>query len=170
MFFVDQKKGAFKKILSLLIVLMVFNGCVPLKKKFIRQKKKNERKALEPILDPLDYAPVEYSNEKRYRKHFALFRVWQRDFMTEMKEGSSDKRKIYLLTASINELVEMNKYVVPEKKTILDDLIASCNALLKRLNINRGLRGDSKIIRDTRRLFSQILNDFHPKVMDGYYN
>lgn len=159
-----------KKFISLLLVLIVTSGCVSLRKKFVRQKNKDKQDKVEPILDPIEYAPKFVSSEERYRRHFSLFRVWQRDFLKEMKEDFSDKRKIYLLNTVITELEAMKKYLIEEKSDALGVLIVECQTQLAALSKNKRMRRDSTIANNSRRIFSRVLNEFDPKKMGEVYN
>ena len=71
-------------------------GCEPLRKKFVRQKKKDENaQQFIPVLDPIDYPAAVYSAEEGYRKHYSLWRVWHKELMVSLDEQGIDRRQKY---------------------------------------------------------------------------
>ena len=159
--------------LTLMLCFVVFlnNGCEPLRKKFIRQKKVEKKVEDAPILTPIDYAPKNSSPQERYAYQYSLFRVWYKELGEEMTEKKvpSNKRQEYLLGEMIARLQEMKKWIVAEKQ---EGMTASINEFQ---NIEEQLEASSffgnSVSMNTRidRAEKKIRHKFHPKVMGKYF-
>lgn len=121
-------------VVLLVSVSFLAGGCEPLRKKFTRQKKKDqEGPAFIPILDPIDYPEKVYSPAQDYRQHYSMWQVWQREFLNSLDEASgtksSVKQELYQLDQLIVALQTMQKLLVQEKEPKLSALIAQFQSL-----------------------------------------
>ena len=107
----DHKKYHFIRIIpfAFLILLFLFgtltsSGCTPLRKKFTRKKKedKEQNQKFIPVLEPVDYPEKIYSSLDRYKHHYSLWKVWEKDLIQTIEEDGSDKRQKYLLSQAVN--------------------------------------------------------------------
>ena len=106
----------------LLAFILSAAGCASLREKFIRKKKKEkgqeQAQAFIPVLEPEEYAVKVYTPEQRYRHHYALWKVWNEELLTTIRETESDRRERgadkkqkYLLNQLITQLQEMSQWV-----------------------------------------------------------
>ena len=104
-----------------LVVTLVSSGCEPLRKKFTRQKKKNQavNDKFIPVFEPEEYPVKQYGAQEAYGQHYSLFRVWFSDFTTGYEQRDNEKRQVYDLDAALKELGEMEKVL---KSPAKDDL------------------------------------------------
>ena len=117
--------------IGLLSVALIAGGCEPLRKKFIRQKKKDQRGLSEtiPILEPIDYPEKIHSASEDYKQHYSLWQVWHREFLNSLDTASNVKQELYDLVQLIAQLQEMQKLLAPEKNSKLSILIARFQSL-----------------------------------------
>ena len=144
--------------------VLIFSSlsCEPLRKKFIRKKKsvENTSEKFIPVLDPIDYPPVEHSAWERYKLHYSLWRVWYRDLMTTIDEQGSDKRQRYLMDQMIVQMEEMDKWIVASKKSEL-------SALISDLRKTEGALDDPAPMRN-RSIFKSKIEQNAKKLQDGF--
>ena len=163
----------FNKCVGLMLcaILLLGGGCQPLRKKFIRQKKKQQVEEANPILTPIDYAPAQVSAKERYEHHYALWRVWHRDLAQEMmeRENTFSKRQLYLLEEEIAQLEEMKKWVVPQKQEALNLRMEKLYKIRETLQRPLFDRENLTVKRQLDRLDKDIRQNFKPQVMEGYY-
>ncbi|MCK5178742.1 MAG: hypothetical protein KAR32_04370, partial [Candidatus Omnitrophica bacterium] len=128
----DHKRHAIKRIFPglayiccLCVVALTLSSCTPLRRKFTRKKKKDrlESQRFIPVLEPIDYPQKIYSSLERYKHHYSLWRVWDRDLLYVIESDGSDKRQKYLLGQAIEKLERMKDLLVDEKKSELAPLI-----------------------------------------------
>lgn len=159
----DHKK--FRRIIvtiSCLVALnLVLSGCEPLRKKFRRAKK--EDKAGEnfiPVLTPEDYPEPVYSSSSHYKKHYSMWRVWQKDFLQGLEEGDSDKRQRYNLNQVLVQLQEMNRVITGEKQQRLSAIIAELQGVIDDYASPAPMRNMLIIERKVNDIDREIRNDF----------
>lgn len=117
-----------------LLVTLGSSGCQPLRKKFIRQKKKDQQESeMTPILEPLDYPEKVYSPEDLYKEQYSFWQVWYGDLLIAINDQESQKRQIYNLDKAITHLEEMKRLLIPRQQQHLDMFIKSLGVLRERL-------------------------------------
>lgn len=118
-----RQKGILNHLsLSLFLMFLscaIFSGCEPLRKKFIRQKKKSEDiNQVMPVLVPEEYpAPVQ-TRQEQYRYHYSLWGVWTKEFLTVIEEPGRDKRLRYVLEQMMIQLGQMKQLADEDKKAL----------------------------------------------------
>ncbi len=143
-------------------------GCEPLRKKFVRQKKKDENaQQFIPVLDPIDYPAAVYSAEEGYRKHYSLWRVWHKELMVSLDEQGIDRRQKYLVGQLVTQLSEMSKFVTEEKQKGLKDLSDTLFEVQEELEKPSGMRNMYSIKRKIEQSDKKMLNEFNPKVLEN---
>ena len=129
-FFGDKRCSLWIPFICLLSVSLIAGGCEPLRKKFTRQKKKDqETSATIPILEPIDYPEQIHSPSGDYKQHYSLWQVWQREFLNSLDDASSVKQELFDLVQLIAQLQEMQKLLTPEKSSKLSVVIAQFESL-----------------------------------------
>ena len=92
-------------VLAFLFLIGGSSGCEPLRKKFTRKKKEEKVKGVEPILEPIDYAPLIHAPIERYKYHYNLWHVWHKECITALSIKDNDKRiKYFYDQSSINAM------------------------------------------------------------------
>ena len=100
-----------------------------MRKKFTRKKKdKEESEKFIPVLEPVDYPQKTYSSQERYKQHYSLWQVWNRDLIQAIQKEDSDKRQKYLLGQMIERLEAMKEVLADEKQK---ELVVMINDLKK---------------------------------------
>ena len=113
---------SFSMVCLICAVAILVSGCQPLRKKFTRKKKK-EREASErfiPVLEPIDYPKRIFSPEEEYRKHYSLWKIWDKDLAQSIENDDSDKRQKFLLIKNLEELEEMRALLAGEQQMAFD--------------------------------------------------
>ena len=117
-----------------LLVTLGLSGCQPLRKKFIRQKKKDkEDSELTPILEPIEYPEKVHSPEGLYKEHYSFWQVWYGDLLAAIDDQESQKRQVYNIDKAIAHLEEMKRLLVPKEQRNLKMFIESLGKLRERL-------------------------------------
>ena len=110
-----------------LVAALGLSGCEPLRKKFIRQKKKEKGESMEtlPILEPLEYPEKVYSPEDLYKQHYSLWQAWYTDLLTAIDDRESTKREIYNLNQAVSHLEAMKKLLATDQQPELQAILRS---------------------------------------------
>ncbi len=136
--------------------LVGVSGCATLRKKFIRQKKKEDTVEVQPVLVPKEYPAPQKTAEGTYRRHYALWRAWLQDLQKALEEGGSDKRMRYILDQMRTQLAAMTDLLVsPEDRTISADLMRRIGALEEALDRPPALRRPATLQRMLQRMERQ---------------
>src|SRR3989338_2994584 len=150
---------------SVFFLWLIAGGCEPLRKKFTRQKKKDqENSAFIPILDPIDYPEKVYSPAQDYIQHYSMWQGWQREFFNSLDDASRAKyrvkQELYQLDQLIGALQTMQKLLVPEKKSKLSALIAQFQSLKKDIEEPGPYRNTGNIKLKAQLLEKQIRQEY----------
>src|SRR3989338_1218458 len=118
------RSSGMRAVVVAVCAAVVFSGCEPLRKKFVRQKKKDASAATEvvPILQPEVYPEKVFDPVKQYKQHYGLWGVWHKDYLSILEDNGSDKRQIYVLTQMAAQLEKMENLLAGEKKQGLKQL------------------------------------------------
>lgn len=144
-------------------------GCATLHKKFVRQKKKKDDKPeFVPVLDPIDYPPKRTSPEERYKYHYSLWQVWEKDLIQNIDRQESDKRQKYLLGEIIAQLQEMKRWVTPEKQQQLGGIIDNLNTVSQVYEKPPQMRSSASVKRKIQAEGKKVREKFNPKVAKDF--
>lgn len=163
-----RRNERYLSVLSIVVVLCVLvvsaGGCAPLRKKFTRKKKeKAGEQAFIPVLDPIDYPAPSVSPEERYRYHYSLWRVWQRDLVQKIDSKESDKNQKYLVGQIIAQLEEMKKWVTEARQKELSDAVGEWNAVLAMYDRPAAMRSTMSLRRKVEASAKKIRSRFNPE-------
>ncbi len=166
-----MQRQRFFYVLVVIYVSFLFalcsSGCEPLRKKFIREKKKDkESQEIVPVLEPEEYPVKSISPEEQYRYFYSLWRVWYRDLIQAIDENSSKKRQIYLLNQEIKQLEKMSELLIDEKRELLVPVIEELRDLLQRLQLPAKLKNTFVIKKRLRDIDKKLHDNFRPKIVD----
>lgn len=147
--------------LLLITILLTSGGCEPLRKKFVRQKKKDQtRKEFIPVLDPIDYPASVQSPADAYRHYFSLWQVWDKELVMRIEEGASDKKISFTFNQLMIQLTELEKLLTGEKKTQMTQFITQLNDIQRQLAQPAGIRNDGGIQMKVQRIGSKLREGF----------
>ena len=139
-------------------------GCEPLRKKFIREKKKDKQsQRFIPVLEPEEYPVKMISAQEQYRYHYSLWKVWYRDFIQAIDDNSSGKRQVYLLAQQIKELEKMGKLLVDERSQALKPVIEDLRGVVRQLGRPEKLRNSFSIKKSVNAAAKKVRMGFRPK-------
>ena len=155
-------KGIAIVILSVFILTGLLSGCEPLRKKFVRKKKRLQKEEFIPVLDPIDYPQSRVSPQEKYAYHFSMWQVWSKDIQNLMKEDSMDKRKKYLVSQMIVQLQELQRWTPENYLEALGKAIKDYENILTELEKPEIMRNDSIIGNQLRRTDSYLRNELDP--------
>ncbi len=147
----------------LLVALSVsLSACEPLRKKFIRQKKKDaaENKDFIPVLEPQEYPAPENDPQNNYKDHYAMVKVWYKDLWTAIEvrdKEQNDRKEKYTLTQLTNHLDEMRKLLVPEQQVQIDQLASLLKYYTEALQQSPQMRNYARIQSDLRAFYHLLL-------------
>ena len=110
---------------SIILMLCVsFTGCAGLQRKFVRNKKKEER--IMPVITTHDYSK-ELRADELYRKHFLFWKTWQSELIDRMETTYKKRGSCYDHTLA--SLMEMKKYLRDPKAAELEPFIAEIRSI-----------------------------------------
>ena len=161
-------KSIRNQLLIIVVISFMFNGCAPLKKKFIRQKKKDKAEAFIPVLDPVDYPAPVYSAKKKYAYHYSLWRVWSRDLLQAFGRDSNKKNQKYLLGQIKIQMEEMKKLISVDKKKELDVLVGEIDVIEGVLNKPVSSYNNRSIKKKLQVYDKKMRNAFKPALITEY--
>jgi len=141
--------------LIVLVCLLEVMGCAPLRKKFTRQKKEKPREVI-PILEPIDYPEKEETAEEIFIRQLGLWRVWQKEAMTDIADGSSDKRikdDLSRLRTSLEKIRELLRAERQQAVQVYIDRLGSIQRVLER---PVQLRNRSTLLKELRVLDKDV--------------
>lgn len=107
-----------KKIMMVFLLLILctnFLGCAAFKRKFVREKKKEERP--HPVVYFKDYTE-DLTYHDLYRKHFLYWKYWEMELVNALAEDNH-KKQLLALSQAISNLKSIESYLVPEKQGIV---------------------------------------------------
>ena len=134
-----RKTSGFSAGIVLIIFVVVFSfalsGCTTLRRKFVRkrQEKKDASRDV-PIFEPIEYAQKAYDPQELYRKHFSIWGSWSKELVTSLERGLNKSRQSYLMTKSMDQLVEMGRFLTDEKKEALSKHIKALTGFKEMLD------------------------------------
>ena len=139
-------------IAAVLVMSVSLSACETLRKKFTRQKKKDqsEERDFTPVLEPQEYPAPENNPVENYKQHYALVKAWYRDLWTALDEKESEKKTAHTLKQIYGHIDEMQKLIVPSKQGDFVKLRDLLKYYGDSLNSPRPLRNISRIQSDLR--------------------
>ncbi|OGX09063.1 MAG: hypothetical protein A2Z88_08070 [Omnitrophica WOR_2 bacterium GWA2_47_8] len=169
--------GSFKKAFAvqvgfifILALAVALSGCEPLRKKFVRQKKKDKTQTTEslPLLEPEDYPETTQSAMSKYRHFYQLWKVWVRDLSAELSQSANEKALQYKFNQILVNLEEMKKLLTEEKQKELTRHLEALRSIQQALDLPRPLRNNQDIARHVEAVSKEIKNNFQFENVKGF--
>lgn len=148
-----------------LVITIMFTGCASLKKKFIRQKKKDasiDDKFI-PVLEPEEYPVKKEGPYEHYAQQYTLFNVWISDF-TDNFQGNirNQKRMIADLQSALKAVREMKTVVQTPVIEGLAKIEKQVEYLLEEYQKPEAFRNTSRISSELRSVDRNVRKEFKP--------
>ncbi|MCM8798989.1 MAG: hypothetical protein NC821_05985, partial [Candidatus Omnitrophica bacterium] len=99
-------------LLIFFILMTNFLGCASFRRKFVREKKKEERP--HPVVYFENYTE-NISFHDLYKKHFLFWKYWEMELINALEEDNY-KKQLTSLQQAIASLKNLESYLVPEKQ------------------------------------------------------
>jgi hypothetical protein len=156
------------KLLLVFFVATLTSGCEPLRKKFVRQKKKDGESAeFIPVLDPVDYPNKVESTAEAYRRFYSLWQVWDKELVMRVEEQASDKKIGFTFNQVLVQMNEMEKLLTGEKQKKLGTYIDQFGLLQKDLQQPVEFRNNGLIKQKLERIDENFREEFRFKQVEG---
>jgi hypothetical protein len=144
----------------------MLSGCETLRKKFVRQKKKDrEGQELIPIFEPVDYASQMISPEEQYKRFYSMWKIWNGDLIKTIDGEEPDSLIKYNVDQSIVQLTEMRKWLNEDKKIELDKTIKVLQSVQKDMEAPAVMRNPFQMKMKVERNAKAIRNSLNPQVV-----
>ena len=156
-------------------LVFLTSGCEPLRHKFVRKKKAEKAESnFIPVLEPIDYPNRIISAQERYRYHYSLWQVWEKELQQSFSHQGwsqgNDKQQKYLLGQIITQLEEMRKLVSADKRDEVGGAIKELKAIADELNEPAAMRNTFFLQKQLRLSGRKIRRDFNPaKIPDDAF-
>jgi uncharacterized protein YceK len=156
-----------KSVWAVLFVFLILNlaGCATVQKKFTRKKKEKYQPAV-IYLEETTYQK-KFSNDYYYKTHYTMWRTWHDELIKQL--GGNSKKLSRCAQETYNHLVEMNRYLNPDKQAQLKPILDSVSQITRKIDAGNVSSAEIGTVRaeleKERRL---IANDFYyDKVKDA---
>lgn len=155
-------------LMCCLFFIASFSGCIALKRKFTRKKKKKIKVESEPILEPIEYKKTVYSAEERYAHHYALWKVWSKELIEAVDNNESGKRQRYLLTQLILRSEDMINYVGGDTQKMHVELLTKMQEIMRELKKPKQLQNKFSIKKKIELIAKEMRTKLNPKLQLEY--
>lgn len=143
--------------ISLIAVLLAGTaGCASFQKKFTRKRKEPKHTATAIYLQAGD-TQKKYSNEYYYKTHFTFWQTWHGDLLNQL--GGNSKKVSRCAQEALSNLVEMKRYLNPEKQPALEEQIRALSAITKNLESGYYSKSSEGSVRSELEKIQRILNN-----------
>ena len=161
-----KRAGIF--ILILFFMTTIINtGCEPLRKKFVRKKKKSDAEESIPLFEPVDYEAEANRSETLYQQQYSLWMMWHTDVLTALEDNRNNKKILSDLDQLSMKLAAMEKLVIPPKRETLGKYAQELASIKREMDAPvRNTYGIQRRIESLGRLMRE---NFSPKNMGGSF-
>ncbi|MBF0385710.1 MAG: hypothetical protein HQL27_07535 [Candidatus Omnitrophica bacterium] len=143
---------------------LTIQGCEPLRKKFVRQKKKDQGSEVVPVLEPITYPPRTESSKEMYAYHYSLWKVWYKELLVAIEESENSKRELSFLEQLQKQLEGMKRNLSDDKEGLIKEIEDNLNDAKDELNKTKTLRNIYLTKRMLDRADKNIRRNFNPKL------
>ena len=145
-------------------------GCEPIRKKFIRQKKKDTTSGkMIPVLEPELYPSKENDPYAAYVHHYNLFKLWIRDLNAVLEAKAATKKQQYVYTQALKHLDAMANILDGKNAEDIAQLRKIMEQIKRVLFETPGVRPDSAA-RDYVRLTEKfIYKNLKPDLLEDSF-
>lgn len=150
-----------------LALAVTFTGCAPLKKKFMRQKKKDKEtnENFIPVLEPEEYQVRQVGPFEEYSQHYLLFNVWISDFGDNFQTMDNDKRLISDLESALKSISAMQKLSTGTLAESIAKITKQVKYLLGEYDQPEAFRNPSRMSSEVRSIERSLRRDLKPDLV-----
>jgi hypothetical protein len=148
-------------ILGIILAVLMVNvaGCASVQKKFTRKKKEPSHIVSAVYIDEGPYQK-KYSNAYYYKTHYTMWKTWQNDLIKGI--GGNRKKTARNAEESLNHLIEMSHYLMPEKEKELEPILQDLTRLVKKIDLGTYANSENPDLRvELQRIKRLVDNDFY---------
>jgi hypothetical protein len=160
-------KYIFKKVFFLTTICCLLTtvlGCESFTRKFTRKSKKSDV-AVEMVLSPEEYKGPNMTQEEIYRQYYLYWSSWQDELINALTQKLSLKKKVDCAQEALKNLVNMKMLLVADAQKNFDLEITKLNDLLAYIKSDLYGVNDSRSLRESERIKSNIHRNFvYPKI------
>ncbi len=165
----QHEKFQCKTLLLIVFVLCcqsLFSGCEPLKRKFIRKKRKEPLEAtVEPIFDPETYPEKVKDTEQLYRSYYDLCLIWNKEVIANLEERMSDKKVLFSLNKLLKEMRKMESLVRGEPGKTIKDYQESLEKMIQEFSSPVAFRNYRGYIKKLMSMDRKIRKELNPELV-----
>lgn len=111
-------------LVGLMCLSLTLSSCANIRQKFTRKKNKDKETNVEvPILEPMEYPDKVYTVTELYPRAFSIWGAWSKEISSSLQEKANNKRMLYLIDKSLEQLEQMRKFIKEEKREALTKAI-----------------------------------------------
>jgi hypothetical protein len=158
--------------IALLLFIFLFSvtvsGCEPLRKKFVREKKRDKVVREEPILEPIEYPLRPYDVYSDYAHRYSMFYVWKKEFISAIDDQENSKRLLYFFDQMITKLDEMAELLTEEKNGEFIEVMNELYPIRDQLNNTAYVHYLSRIKREVNVITRLIRSQYNPTMMQQH--
>ncbi|MFA6384707.1 MAG: hypothetical protein WCY10_04985 [Candidatus Omnitrophota bacterium] len=126
----DWKRRSGRTIIFLLCVVFSLCGCGSLAKKFVRERKNQEKPEQSMVLSPEVYPDSRLNTQDSYRYYLALWSGWQDVLIDSLSDRAAGQRRgLESAQEAIDNLAAMQQLLSEEKQAVVKKYLDSLNAL-----------------------------------------
>ena len=154
------------KVIACLVLVTQLAGCATVQKKFTRKKKEPEYTPKALYFEEGKFQR-RFSNDYYYKTHFTMWRTWHSELLDQL--GGNSKKVSRCAEESLNHLTEMSHYLKPEKKALLDPIVADMGNLTHRIEQGAMTDAQTAPLRvELEKIQRLVNNDFYfDKIKDS---
>ncbi|OIO38357.1 MAG: hypothetical protein AUJ72_02720 [Candidatus Omnitrophica bacterium CG1_02_46_14] len=148
-------------LLGMILTVFVINtaSCASVQKKFTRKKKEPAHMAAIVYFEEGPYQK-KYSNAYYYKMHYTMWKSWQDDLINGI--GGNRKKTARNAEESLNHLIEMSHYLMPEKEKELEPILQDLMRLVKKIDLGAYSNSENPDLRvELQKIKRLIDNDFY---------
>lgn len=151
----------------LLLVFLSSVGCATVQKKFTRKKKEPAHKPAAVYIEQEGSYQKKYSNEYYYKTHFTFWTSWHEELLGDL--DGNQKKMQRSSEEAWNHLVEMSKYLKPEKRAELAPLKVDFEKIYQKIKKGNFRPSDKPLLRTELERIGRIIasNFYYNKIKDN---
>ena len=152
-------------------ISLLCTGCESLRKKFTRQKKKEDAASEKfiPVLEPEEYPSKEHNPLAAYKYHYDLYKVWHRDLEATIEDNMTDKRQKYSYKNLLKHVTAMEQLLSGPRQEGLTALRRQLEKMGPEFEKPAVMRNFSSVSNQLRLIGKEIRKNYQPQDIEGIF-
>ena len=126
------------------------------------KKKDAGKKDVQVVLDPIDYPRQQVSSEERYRYHYSMWQIWNREIEQNLESPGTGKKQKYVVEQLQAQIFEMKKYLIQNQLDGLDGYLKFLEDLNKEFQKPEMMRSYKTMLREIKREARMMREQYSP--------